>query len=77
MKIYAHYDTTGAIHSFTIVNAPEGADEMLAPTPGIFVTEVEGLELQSDIPDVEELRKIAESHIVPTPIPRIRLTKKR
>jgi len=42
MKVYVHYDSSGAIHDLIAVDAPEIASAMLAPQPGLFVAEVEG-----------------------------------
>jgi hypothetical protein len=77
MKIFAHYDSTGAIQSLVVVNAPEGHGPMLAPKPGLFVAEVEGLKLKSETPDVETLREIARTHKVASPSPRCTLVKKK
>jgi hypothetical protein len=75
MKIYAHYDAEGTIHSLIVGNAPKGVEVMLSPQPGLYVGEVEGLTVK-DERDVDALREIAESHRVANPCPRIRLTKK-
>lgn len=75
MKIYAHYDSEGNIHSLIVGNAPKGVEVMLSPEPGLYVGEVEGLKIK-DERDVDALRKIGESHRVANPSPRIKLTKK-
>jgi len=76
MVVYAYYDLQGNIHSLVTVNAPEGAGVMLAPQPGQFVAEVEGLELTPDKANFDTLRDIAASHVVKTPLPRCKLVKK-
>lgn len=75
MKIYAHYDTEGTIHALILINAPDGFGAMVAPEPGLLVAEVEGLQLKSAAPHVEELRKIAKTYKVATPQPRSKLVK--
>ncbi len=77
MKIFAHFDSEGTIRALVWINAPEGVGLMLAPEPGTFVAEIEGLKFKSDKPDLEELREIARSHKVSTPLPRCKLEKKR
>jgi hypothetical protein len=79
MKIYAHHDADGTIRSLVTVNAPERGGMMLAPKPGVFVAEIEGLtlKLKSDTSDIEALGEIARSHNVSTPLPTCRVAKKR
>jgi hypothetical protein len=77
VKILAHYDSAGTIHSLIMVNAPAGASLMPAPKPGLFVAEVEGLELKSAAPHTAELREIAKTHKVATPPPHCTLAKKK
>jgi hypothetical protein len=79
MKVYVHHDETGTIHSLVFVDAPASAGAMLAPRPGEFVTEVEGLKdkLGAGEPDVEALREIAKRHKVSTAVPRSKLAKKK
>jgi hypothetical protein len=73
MKVFAHHDLEGAIHSFVSVDAPAGAGMMLVPKPGLLVTEIEGLSLKAGGTNHEELRALAKSHKVT--VPRGRLTK--
>jgi hypothetical protein len=75
MKLFVHYDATGAIHSMVTVNAPEQFRVMLTPRAGLQVAEVEGTEIQSDAMGVKELRELAQAHKVATPN-RVKLTKK-
>jgi hypothetical protein len=77
MKIYAHYDATGAIRSFVAFDAPKGAGLMLAPKPGHLVAEVEGVKLKAGALDPEALRELATTHKVAEPAARCTLTKKR
>jgi hypothetical protein len=53
---------------------------MLVPEPGLFVAEVEGeipgWKHETDPPDLEALRKIAQTLRVATPIPRCKLVRK-
>jgi len=76
MQIFAHHDAAGAISSFVAVETPEGVRVGLTPNPGQSVVEVEGLQLKSAEPDVEELREIAMTHTVGAPQQRGRLVKK-
>jgi hypothetical protein len=80
MKVYVHYDSSGAIHSLIAVNAPADRMPMLVPEPGLFVGEVEGevpgWKHETDQPDLEALRKIAQTLRVATPIPRCKLVRK-
>jgi hypothetical protein len=62
MKTFAHYDSTGAIHSLVVVDGPAGVTAMLEPEPGILVDEVEGVKPAGL--DVDELRAFAETHRV-------------
>jgi hypothetical protein len=79
MKVYAHHDETGTIHSLVIVDAPKGAGALLAPKAGELVTEVEGLKVKTGAggPDVDALREVARSHKISTAVPRSKITKKR
>jgi hypothetical protein len=64
MKIFAHHDSSGAIHSLIGVDAPEGVEVMLEPEPGVLVTEIEGIELRLDAENVDTERAFVESHKV-------------
>jgi hypothetical protein len=75
MKIYAHYDSEGNIHSLIAADEYEGLEVSLSPKPGLLVGEIEGLEVK-DAQDLEALRKIVESYRVSTPNARIKLSKK-
>ena len=80
MKVYVHYDHSGAIHSLISVNAPADRIQTLAPEPGFFVAEVEGeipgLKPEPGESDLEALRKIAQTLRVATPSPRCKLVSK-
>ena len=80
MKVYVHYDHSGAIHSVISVDAPADRIPMLAPEPGLFVAEVEGeslgLKPESDESHMEALRKVAQTLRVATPGPRCKLVGK-
>jgi cobalamin biosynthesis protein CbiD len=76
MGLYVHYDLTGKIHSFTIVNGPKGTGAMLAGKAGVLVAEAEGVQPQSGEAAIKELREIAKSHLVENPSPRCKLRKK-
>jgi hypothetical protein len=79
MTIYAYYDRTGKIRSLISLHTQDGAGMMVTPKPGLFVAEIEGLALKSKPPHFEELREIAQSHVIAIPggAPRCTLTKKR
>ena len=80
MKVYVHYDGSGAIHSLISVNAPADHFPMLAPEPGLFVAEVEGeslgLKPESGESHMEALRKVAQTLRVATPGPHCKLVGK-
>ena len=80
MKVFVHYDFSGAVHSLIVANAPADRIPMLTPGPGLFVAEVEGevpgLKPEPDERDLEALGKIAETLRVATPIPRCTLVRK-
>ena len=81
MKKYCvHYDSSGAIHRLIAVNAPVDHMPMLVPEPGLFVGEVAGeipgWKHETDLPDLEALRKIAQTLRVATPIPSCKLVRK-
>ena len=80
MKVYVHYDSSGAIHDLIAVDAPADRIPMLAPKPGLFVAEVEGdfpgLKPNPDEADIESLRKSLQTLRVATPIPRCKLVSK-
>lgn len=75
MKIYAHYDSEGNIHSLITGNTPKGVEIMLTPQPGLYVGEIEGLKIKNER-DADEMRKITESYRVAKPCPTVKLTKK-
>jgi hypothetical protein len=80
MKVYVHYDHSGAIHALITVNAPADHVPMLTPDPGLFVAEIEGevpgLKPHPEASDLETLRKIAQTLRVDTPMPRCKLVSK-
>jgi hypothetical protein len=79
MAIYAHYDHTGAIRSLIVTKVPKdrSAGMMMTPKRGHFVAEVEGVKLKSDLPTPEELRAVAASHRIASPLPRATLVRKK
>jgi hypothetical protein len=80
MKVYVHYDGSGAIHSLISVDAPSDRIPMLVPEPGLFVAEVEGeipgLKHERDESDLQALSKIAQTLRVATSSPRCKLVSK-
>ena len=80
MKVYVHYDYSGAVHSLIVVDAPADQIPMLALAPGLFVAEVEGevpgLKPDPDEADLKALRKNLQTLRVATPIPRCKLVSK-
>jgi hypothetical protein len=80
MKFYVHYDCSGAIHGLITVDAPADRMPMFVPEPGLFLGEVEGdipgWKHETDQPDMEALRKIAQTLRVATPIPLCKLVTK-
>jgi hypothetical protein len=79
MAIHAHYDHTGAIRALITTNAPKerSAGMTMTPRPGHFVAEVEGVKFKSDPPSPEEVRALAASHRIATPLPRVTLVRKK
>lgn len=45
MRTFAHFDSQGTIQSIVVVDAPKGVNAGLVPETGLFVDEVEGLEI--------------------------------
>jgi hypothetical protein len=76
MRLFAHYDESGRIHSLTWFNAPHGISLMLTPRPGEFVSEVEDHNLTGNMPSEKILRDIANNHTIAAPITRCKLVKK-
>jgi hypothetical protein len=80
MKVYVYHDSTGAVRSLVAVSVAERGSPMLAPKPGIFVSEVEGevedLKLTPEASDLEAFRKMAKGLRVATPTPRTTLIRK-
>lgn len=64
MKTFAHFDDEGSIQSVVTVDGPENVDGGLVPAPGMFVDEVEGVDLKPDKMDVEAARELVERHRV-------------
>ena len=77
MRLFAHYELSGKIHSVTWFNAPQGVSLMLTPRPGELVAEVEGHNLRGSMPNEKTLRDIASSHVIAAPVTRCTLAKKR
>ena len=76
MRLFAHFDESGKIHSVTWFNAPQGVSVMLTPRPGELVAEVEGHNLTGGVPSEKTLRDIAKNHTITTPHTRVKLVKK-
>jgi hypothetical protein len=76
VKLFAHYDISGRIHSITWFNAPQGVSLMLTPRPGELVAEVEGHKLTESVPSEKMLREIATNHTISEPRARCTLVKK-
>jgi len=76
MRLFAHYDVSGKIHSVTWFNAPKGVSLMLTPRPGELVAEVEGHNLTGTMPTEKTLRDIAKGHTIAAPLTHCRLAKK-
>ena len=76
MRLFAHYDVSGRIHSVTWFNAPQGVSLMLTPRPGELVAEVEGHNLTGSMPSEKALRDIARSYTIAVPLTRCTLAKK-
>jgi hypothetical protein len=77
MKLFAHYDMSGTIHSITWANPPDDVSLTLTPRPGELVAEIEGQKLDSEPPSQEMLRDLARNHKITVPLPRTTLTRKR
>ena len=77
MKLFAHYDESGKIHSVTWSNAPKGISLMLTPRPGELVAEIEDHNLTDRVPSEKALRDIAKGHTIAAPLARCKLAKKK
>ena len=64
MKTFVHFDSEGTIQSLIAVDGPEGVSGGLVPAPGMFVDEVEGVNLSQDELDVEAASEIVKRHRV-------------
>lgn len=76
MRLLAHYDVSGRIHSVTWFNAPHGVSLMLTPRSGELVAEVEGHNLTGGAPSEKTLRDIVKGHTIAAPLPRCKLARK-
>jgi hypothetical protein len=76
MKLFAHFDVSGRIHSVIWSNAPQGVSLMLTPRPGELVAEIEGQNLVGSAPNEKTLREIARNHTIAVPLARCTLVKK-
>jgi hypothetical protein len=82
MKVFAQYDSKGAIRALITAEAREGTMAMPTPPPGLFMAEVEDVKLDSaqiksgTAEVVRTLREIAERHEVDVSMPRCTLKKK-
>jgi hypothetical protein len=74
MKIYVQFDSARRIQSLIALSAPDQFGLTLAPGPGNFVAEVEGIQLEErDVKDPEKLREIVARHQSVETFPRTRL----
>ena len=64
MRTFAHFDAAGTIHALVSVDAPEGVRAGVVPEPGVFVDEVEGIELKPTDLDPEAARQVFKTHKV-------------
>jgi|HubBroStandDraft_4_1064222.scaffolds.fasta_scaffold240341_2 hypothetical protein len=64
MNIFAHHDGEGRILAFVTSDGPAGSAMMLAPKPGVLVSEIEGVKFESGTPTAKELRALAATHRV-------------
>jgi len=76
MRVFAHFDVSGKIHSVTWFNAPQGVSLMLTPGPGELVTEVEDHKLTGGVPSEKTLRDIAKGYTIAEPSTRSKLARK-
>lgn len=80
MKVYVHYDASGAIHSLVAVDAPADHMPSMVPEPGLLVGEVDGKvpgwKYKGEVPDLEGLRQVAHTLRVATPVSLCKLVKK-
>jgi len=76
VRLFAHYDESGKIHSVTWFNAPKGISLMLTPRPGELVAEVEDHNLTDRVPSEKTLRDIAKAYTI-APLARCKLVKKK
>ena len=77
MRLFAHYDESGKIHSLIWFNAPQGVSLTLTPQVGQLVTEIKNHNLTSSPPSEKTLRNISKSHTIAAPTTRHTLTKNR
>ena len=64
MKTFAHFDVDGKIRGLVTIDAPEGVDAGVVPEPGVFVDEVEGVDLNPKELDIESVGEILERYKV-------------
>lgn len=64
MRTFAHYDATGKIHALITVDAPDGITAGLVPENGVFIEEVEGVDLNPRALDVEAAGEILKRYKV-------------
>jgi hypothetical protein len=64
MRTFAHFDATGRIRALIAVDAPEGVNAGLVPEPGVFVDEVEGVDLKPTELDPEAAGEIFKKYKV-------------
>jgi hypothetical protein len=68
MRTFAHFDATGKVHALIAVDAPEGVNAGLVPQHGVFVDEVDGVDLKPTELDPEAAREIFKKYRVALPI---------
>jgi hypothetical protein len=64
MRTFAHFDATGSIRALVTVDAPEGISAGLVPEPGVFIDEVEGVDLNPNELDLEAAGEIFKRYKV-------------
>jgi hypothetical protein len=75
MKVVAHHDADGNIRSLQSFEGPEEITLMLTPGPGAYVSEVDGVKVESGERGIETLAELAKTHKVSVPSRRCTLEK--
>lgn len=75
MRLIAHYDADGTIHSVLRIDAPDGISVMVAPEPGLLVGELDDAGFEADDGSVEMLDSLIRDYRV-MPMPRLILARR-